>query len=255
MRNVLLSKKHGCRNSLSVCGLQHFWKSRSLRIEPLEERRLLSVDLYLDMFRVDPNSTDPEHRLDLQVDYNVVADSGTASPFDIGIYSSVDGVIPGTLLMTHSVSGTGLNEGARVAIFEANFEDAPFDYYLMAKLDCYDAVVETDDTNNLEKFDGGTFMGADWTTNVVGRYVFYDNSYWDNPANDPDFNDDTAIAPDIFPLLNGPSATYPTQQTMFRNYTSYEKGLNGLMVDIWNLPTQLPVARALPDTSVVSCAA
>ena len=255
MRNVLPSKKHGRRNSLSACGLQHFWKSRSLRIEPLEERRLLSVDLYLDMFRVDPNSTNPEHRLDLQVKYVVVADSGAADPFDIGIYSSADGVTPGTLLMTHSVSGTGLDEDEHTAIFEANFEDAPFDYYLMAKLDCYDAVDETDEDNNLEEFDGGTFMGADQTTNVVGRHVFYNESAFDGDDPAAEAADDDAIAPDVFPLLHGPSSTYPTQQTMFRNYTSYEKGLNGLMVDIWNLPTQLPVARALPDTSVVSCAA
>ncbi len=242
-------------------GFHGLRRHRPLRMEPLEERRLLSVDLFMDTFYTYPDSANAEERLDLHVDYEVF--NGTANAFDIGIYSSTDGVTPGTLLMTHSVSGTGLNQGERTAVFKANFEDAPFDYYLMAKLDCYDAVVETDpdsnptEDNNLAPFDGGTFMGADRTTNVVGRYVFYEDSYWDNPTNDPDFNDDTAIAPDVFPLLHSRDAaeSVAAQQPMFRNYTSYDKGLNGLMIDIWNLPTQLPVARALPDTCVASCAA
>ncbi len=256
MRNVISKSRLSVPYHHSRGKLQDLWRNRSLRIEPLEERRLLSVDLEIRGFYVDPNWQVSEQRLDLQVKYNVVADSGTASPFDIGIYSSADGVAPGTLLMTHSVTGTGggLNEGERTAVFKANFEDAPFDYYLMAKLDCYDVVVETDpdsnptEDNNLAEFDGGTFMGADWTTNVVGRYVFYNDSAFDGGNAAANAADDTAIAPDKFPLLPGTNGTY-------RNITSYEKGINGVIIDVWNLPTQLPVACALPDTCVVSCAA
>ena len=243
MRNVLTSKKNGNRNSLSACRLQRFWKNRSLRIEPLEQRRLLSVDLYLDMFRVDPDSTNVEKRLDLHVDYEVRY--AQSDPFDIGIYSSVDGVTPGTLLMTYPVTDTAHRTvDNHTAVFKANFEDAPFDYYLMAKLDAYDAVVETDEgsnpteDNNLARFDGGTFMGADRTTNVVGRHVFYNESTFDGGDPAAEAADDTAIAPDKFPLLHSRDAVelFPAQQPMFRNYTSYDKGLNGVMVDIWNLP-------------------
>ena len=310
MRNVISRSRLSVPYSLRG-RLQDLWRNRSLRIEPLEERRLLSVDLKILDFYVNPQSEIVEDRLDLRVKYEVDTDSGAADPFDIGIYSSADGVTPGTLLMTHPVTGEDLGFGRHTAIFEANFEDAPFDYYLMAKLDSYDAVVETDDTNNLAPFDGGTFMGADRTTNVVGRYVFYNDSTFDGDDPAAEAADDTAIAPDVFPLLHsrGAAESVAAQQPMFRNYTSYDKGLNGLMIDIWNLPedpaspgsflisdndfqfytpgfqvwddytatpsvtprqledgvtrvtitwsdtARLPVARALPDTSMVSCAA
>lgn len=64
---------------------------------------------------------------------------------------------------------------------------------------------------------------------VAGIYVFYNNSAWDgrNPA--PNANDDNAIAPDKTPLLPGGKAT-------FANYTSYNRGINGIMVDVSSLP-------------------
>ena len=61
------------------------------------------------------------------------------------------------------------------------------------------------------------------------RHVFYNNCYFD--GNDPSANaaDDGAIATDKTALLAGETAT-------FANYTSYDKGINGIMVDILNLP-------------------
>jgi hypothetical protein len=63
----------------------------------------------------------------------------------------------------------------------------------------------------------------------VGRYVFYNHSRYDD--NDPAANgkDDGAIAPDKTPLRPGQSAG-------FVNYTSYSRGINGIMVDIEDLP-------------------
>lgn len=71
-------------------------------------------------------------------------------------------------------------------------------------------------------------------TGVVGRHIFYNNSKWDaHPGftnGDPAANefDDVAIAPDKQALLNGQKAT-------FANYTSYSRGINGIMVDIAGL--------------------
>jgi hypothetical protein len=71
------------------------------------------------------------------------------------------------------------------------------------------------------------------TARVVGRYVFYNNSAFDAAepaaADDPRVGDDFAIAPDKQPVLPGQAAT-------FANVTSYTKGINGVMVDIANLP-------------------
>ncbi len=64
---------------------------------------------------------------------------------------------------------------------------------------------------------------------LVDRHIFYNNSVFD--GNDPaaNANDDFAIAPDKVALLPGETAT-------FANYTSYSRGINGVMVDIAGLP-------------------
>ncbi len=60
---------------------------------------------------------------------------------------------------------------------------------------------------------------------ISGRHVFYNHSTFD--GNDPQANpeDDGAIASDKEALSPGRTAT-------FANYTSYDKGINGIMVDI-----------------------
>jgi len=64
---------------------------------------------------------------------------------------------------------------------------------------------------------------------VVGRWVFYNNSVFDgyNPA--AEAADDAAVAPDKQALRPGATAG-------FEHYTSYERGINGVMVDVLGLP-------------------
>ncbi|MBN2477183.1 MAG: right-handed parallel beta-helix repeat-containing protein [Pirellulales bacterium] len=64
---------------------------------------------------------------------------------------------------------------------------------------------------------------------VVGRHVFYNNSAFDGNDSGANADDDGAIAPDKTALLPGGAAT-------FANYTSYSRGINGIMVDIEGLP-------------------
>jgi hypothetical protein len=71
---------------------------------------------------------------------------------------------------------------------------------------------------------------------VAGRHVFYNGSLYDgnNPAAQaplagPNNDDDDAIAPDKRALLPGQTATYA-------NYTNYEYGINGIMIDVYSLP-------------------
>jgi len=70
---------------------------------------------------------------------------------------------------------------------------------------------------------------------VVARHVFYNRSAWD--GNDPGASsgDDLAIAADKTALLPGGIAS-------FANYTSYNKGINGIMIDVAGLPG-VPVAE------------
>jgi hypothetical protein len=65
------------------------------------------------------------------------------------------------------------------------------------------------------------------TPTVVGEYIFYHDSYYSDPANGG--SDNAAIDTSKTALLPGQTAT-------FANWTSYDKGINGVMVDIANLP-------------------
>ncbi|MCE5269138.1 MAG: lectin like domain-containing protein [Planctomycetaceae bacterium] len=80
----------------------------------------------------------------------------------------------------------------------------------------------------------GTTVSAAATVaaaNVTGRYVFYNNSYYDGGGK----TDDDAIATDKTALLPGQKAT-------FANYTSYSRGINGIIVDITGAATPITAA-------------
>jgi hypothetical protein len=66
-------------------------------------------------------------------------------------------------------------------------------------------------------------------TRVVGRWVFYNQSSWDGNAVAADARDDAALA-------SNKSALLPGVKAGFANYTSFSRGLNGIMVDVAGLP-------------------
>ena len=78
------------------------------------------------------------------------------------------------------------------------------------------------------------------TASVVAHKIFYNNSAFDGNNAAANSFDDNAIAPDKSVLTSGHSAG-------FANFTSYSKGVNGIMVDIANL-AGTPTAS---DVSVV----
>jgi hypothetical protein len=69
-----------------------------------------------------------------------------------------------------------------------------------------------------------------WRQNalVVSRLTFYNQSNFDGYTPDATANDDIAIAADKTALLPGSRAT-------FANITSYDKGINGVVIDMWGL--------------------
>ena len=75
--------------------------------------------------------------------------------------------------------------------------------------------------------------GAAAEASVVGRNVFYNNSFFDvdDAPGTASGTDDGALATDKVALLPGETAT-------FANYTSYSLGLNGLMIDIADLASE-----------------
>jgi hypothetical protein len=64
---------------------------------------------------------------------------------------------------------------------------------------------------------------------VASRWVFYNNSFFDGNDAGANAADDAAVATDKQALL-------PGQKAVFANYTSYSRGINGLMIDIAGLP-------------------
>jgi hypothetical protein len=88
----------------------------------------------------------------------------------------------------------------------------------------------------------GSRVGTMSTTpNVIGRHLFYNNSHFDQsnpPNNDPGNNeyDDAAVSDKV--------ALRPGQTASFSNYTSYNKGINGLMVEIDGLADDFPLTTS-----------
>ena len=78
---------------------------------------------------------------------------------------------------------------------------------------------------------------------VVGRYVFYNNSSYDGGRAAADRADDAAVAPDKAALL-------PGKPISAANYTSYSRGLNGIMVDVAGLPAGASLSAADFEFSV-----
>jgi hypothetical protein len=92
----------------------------------------------------------------------------------------------------------------------------------------------------------------DTTTNatVAARRIFYNNSFFDgftegvaDPATGLNNDDNDALLPELEPdadpdptIPNAKRALLPGQQANFTNYTSYGKGLNGVMIDLSGLP-------------------
>ena len=72
---------------------------------------------------------------------------------------------------------------------------------------------------------------------VTGRYVFYNHSTFDGNTPAANEQDDAAIAPDKQALLPGQTAS-------FANYTSYSRGINGIMIDVANLPDGVTLGAA-----------
>lgn len=73
------------------------------------------------------------------------------------------------------------------------------------------------------------------TSTVREAYVFYNNSAWDDWNPGADVSDSDAIAPDKAPL-------WPGQTASSLHYTSYSRGLNGIVID-FTLLVGTPTAR------------
>jgi hypothetical protein len=83
---------------------------------------------------------------------------------------------------------------------------------------------------NTSEFSAPVKLTAPPPTAVAGRYVFYNGSHFDGFSTVANALDDGAIATDKQALLPGAGPA------TFANYTSYVRGLNGIMIDVDRFP-------------------
>jgi hypothetical protein len=81
-------------------------------------------------------------------------------------------------------------------------------------------------TGNTSEFSS---VATPTTTPVVGGSFFYNNSAFDRRSPAANADDDRAVAPDKYPSVGG---NEPSANAVPANYTTYDKGINGIMLDI-----------------------
>ncbi|MBN2477300.1 MAG: hypothetical protein JXB62_22025 [Pirellulales bacterium] len=164
--------------------------------------------------------------------YNLIGDAAGSS----GLIDGVDGNIVGVedlswLLPLDDYGGPALTHALLPGSPAIDAGDPDFDPYQ------FDPLLLTDQRGCLRIADGdgdttpridiGAFEFA--PAMILSRHVFYNQSAFDGDDPAADARDDDAIAPDKTALLPGQAAT-------FVNYTSYSRGINGIMIDIEGLP-------------------
>jgi len=193
---------------------------------PLDPQAVFScyADLLFDpsMLQVDGITYDPDY----PQDQRGTTDNQLGWIDEVG---ATGGITPATDTCVFTVHLTALGEGT-TSITSKQADDAN------SKITVYG--------DNSDQRQTNTAFGAleievnTLAAEVLDRHIFYNNSYFDgDPSAGRD--DDNAIALDPAsasdPAL-GKTALLPGQTATFQNYTSYWRGINGIMVDIANLP-------------------
>jgi len=135
----------------------------------------------------------------------------------------------GDTFVYNLVSGTGSTDNASFTLSGSQLRTAAsFNYEAQSS---YSIRVRTTDQ-------GGTGLSYEKVftisitdeidAQVLARHIFYNNSYFDGNNASANTSDDTAIDTSKQALMPGDTAT-------FANYTSYSRGINGIMIDIEGL--------------------
>jgi hypothetical protein len=124
------------------------------------------------------------------------------------------------------VSGAGSTDNAAFTIVDNHLlTNAVFDSETTPS--CSIRVRSTDQAG--QPYEKSLVITVTHVVQVQSRKTFYNHSAWDGYDPAANAQDDAAIATDKQALLFGETAT-------FANYTSYSKGLNGLMIDVFGMP-------------------
>jgi hypothetical protein len=111
--------------------------------------------------------------------------------------------------------------GTETRYFDTNLDEGTQYYY---RIQASDSAGTSDYSNEVST---STLM-----PHVVGRFIFYNQSSFDGRNGTSNVVDGPSIATDKHALLPGQTAT-------FQNYTSYSRGINGIMVDVANFEGEI----------------
>ena len=153
------------------------------------------------------------------------------------------GNFDGQLLDWHLSFDTGLGEPTTITAFDGSYtlsNLSPGTYRVRQVLDEGQGLTQTQPAGGgphvVTLVDGQNVTGRNFgaasgqpTAAVAARHVFYNRSSFDGNDAAANAADDNAIATDK-------TALFPLDDASFANYTSYARGINGVMVDISNLP-------------------
>jgi subtilisin-like proprotein convertase family protein len=169
----------------------------------------------------DLDSIDPNGLWKLEIEDAVVNDGGTLNAWSLtfktgersvttdanGAYT-FDGVTPGKYLVRQVVPQGKTQVAPAAGGYEVEIESGK----VVAQRDFGD-------------YDGTPPAAA----RVAGRSVFYNHSAFDGYDSAANANDDFAVA-------TGKRALLPGQAATFANYTAFTRGVNGIMIDVKDLP-------------------
>ena len=138
----------------------------------------------------------------------------------------------GIIFLTFTPSNWSIGQTVLVTAIDDSIWDATYKAYVSH-------MVDTTDPDYQDAFALQELVVIREPAVDVDRRVFYNNSRFD--GNDPAaaVADDGAIAPSPNELLDigedaalGKTALLPGQTATFQNYTSYDAGINGIMIDV-----------------------
>jgi hypothetical protein len=220
-----------------------------LRLESLEERRLLSAVPVVDINGIDtPGNDFAVERVDLNglvalVSHDAVVtddDSTNLTAATVTIANALDGDTLGAL-----VHDTNITASYSLGVLQLSGTDTLTHYQQVLRTVRFNSSAVRNIGDQIDVsfvvFDdtpGGALPSAaahslitvveQGTATVVGRTLFYNNSKYDGHDPSASAADDQAIPPDKLALQQGQPAT-------FANYSTYSRGINGLMIDIAGL--------------------
>ena len=130
-----------------------------------------------------------------------------------------------------------LARGVGNVVGDPLFVDPNRDFHLLPGSPAIDAADPSETDADRTRADMGFYYTPIVYSSIAGRHVFYNDSAFDGADPAAGIADDAAVATDRSALLPGAAAT-------LENVTNYSGGINGLLIDVEDLPDHATITAA-----------